>query len=221
MNLPLDRVPFDYRILTSPEIPPWPSGIIKQYLLARDGLLVRAARPGLDVLVPYLKADLPGLARIRPFVRLAYPPIPQIYVEAMLEQAQRFAQQTPPLEVLFYLWWEDGWHLDMPAQRQSLDSVATLDERGHIQALVEIHSHHRWEPRFSRRDNRSETYLRLYGVLGDVLERPTLRMRAGVPGGLTGEFPARLVAELPPSLIDAVAEEEPSRISPDKGYPNA
>jgi len=73
--------------------------------------------------------------------------------------------------------------------------------------LLLIHSHHGMRPEFSRADDADERGFRLYGVIGNLPEKPEIRMRVGVYGYFW-EIPASWALELPDSLMDCNEEGE-------------
>jgi hypothetical protein len=73
-----------------------------------------------------------------------------------------------------------GYRLVLPAQTAGPAEVAYVPQPD---AVLELHSHHRFPARFSHQDDRDEQRLRLYGVVGRLdAPRPHVALRAGAYG---------------------------------------
>jgi hypothetical protein len=105
----------------------------------------------------------------------------------------------------------NGWHLLFPEQRGTEHHVEPL-QRGpgtaEAEALIEVHSHHAMEAKFSDEDDVDEgggMSFRVYGVIGTIFLSPAIRARVGLFGHLY-EYPASEFFELPEGVIDCVQE---------------
>lgn len=196
----------NHTLLTS-ELGP-PAAQMYEYVYGAGGVYVRARRDGLEAIVPVAVCELRGLEPVRPLVDLAYPRVPRQLVEAIVGTSITAA----PDEALFYLWFDGDagrWHLEFPAQYATTTSVRPTDSGGgavYARALVEVHSHHGMEARFSGTDDADETGFRLFAVVGSLFSRPQIRLRVGVYGYFW-EIPAETVFELPDTLECAVWSE--------------
>ena len=141
-------------------------------------------------------------------------------MEAVLELAQ--ASYHPitgqPLEILFYLYWEEAkqeWQLYLPQQEQTPYSVrplliSTQDQEIYAQTLIEIHSHTAGKAYFSTTDDQDERAgFRLYGCLADLFgpDQPQIRFRVGLHGYFW-EVGADLLWELGPFITDALSQNQ-------------
>ncbi len=72
-------------------------------------------------------------------------------------------------------------------------------------ALVDLHSHGRLPPFFSRIDNKDEQGFRIYAVIGEIDKSPSIRVRVGVYGNYF-DIPAPTVFELPGGIVDVYEE---------------
>ncbi len=196
----------NYHFAHSGTLPPL-GPCLYEYVVAENGLFVRASRPGLQVHIPLGACPDPlrGLARLEPCVTLAHPRIPATHLEQILERAR----QAAPREILFYLLPGPPWKLVIPAQYQSPYRVRPIDPHHphSAAALIEVHSHHFMSPVFSTTDDQDETGFRLYAVLGSLHRQPALRLRVGVYGHFW-EIPAAWAFELPEGIADAHDLEE-------------
>jgi PRTRC genetic system protein A len=175
-----------------------------EYLWAGNGLFVRAQRKGLVGLVPIHLCKTQGLADVEPYVRIEYPKVPEDIVTEMFRLAKAASDtHGNPIEILFRLWWEEGnreWRLEVPKQEQYEAFCKPVSEEP-PNTILEIHSHHQMEARFSGQDNRDEKGFRLYGVMGEFTHEPVIRMRLGIFGHYW-ELPASKFLNLPEGLKD-------------------
>ena len=179
-----------YRII-SQELPPPTHSY--EFVLAGNGVFLRAAKPGLFVQFPLAHCSIRWLPSIKPYFNMEAPRVPRPLVEELLSAAMA---QTA--EILFYLNWEqDHWQLSIPGQAQDEAHVTPNEIAGeqYRHALIECHSHGSMKAFFSQQDNQDEQGFRLYAVLGSIKEQPTLRTRVGV-FGYFWEIPSTDVFEL-------------------------
>ncbi len=83
----------NYLIATDP-LPDLPQGVLYEYILAGNGLFLRAERAGLEAMIPLSgPSNVPvrGLPQVEPYLRLNTPKVPASALQYMLEQA--LAQQ--------------------------------------------------------------------------------------------------------------------------------
>ncbi|HAX77690.1 MAG TPA: hypothetical protein DCY88_18100, partial [Cyanobacteria bacterium UBA11372] len=155
-----------------------------EFIMAGNGVILRSIREGLSVIAPFLEGTIPGLAFIPPQFHLQYPKVPS----HLLEEILRLSQQVAPKEILFHLCWSSNrWQLKIPPQTNDLFSVTRLDSSANI--LIELHSHHIMEARFSSQDNLEESGFKIYGVIGKIFTQPILRLRVGIYHRLFWEIP--------------------------------
>jgi hypothetical protein len=194
---------------------------VYEYVLAANGLFVRAERQGLKACIPVQgwfcsSTKLNGLHPVDPYVELEYPHLGQEVLAKILECSRAAASDKDnPLEVLFYLKYRDqnGWELILPEQKATRFSVHPLASNtyDYAETLIEVHSHHHMQPIFSAVDNADEQGFRLYGVIGDIFERPTLNLRIGVWGHFW-PIPARWIFDVPAEIECFVESKTPLNI---------
>jgi hypothetical protein len=146
---------------------------------------------------------------VEPFVQLEHPRVPAELVDEMLEAALGAKDDDlKPVEALFHLTWDaSGSRLQMPPQERSIMSVKPIGHAPSYEtAAVEVHSHHGMAARFSSTDDADEVGFRIFGVLGEIFTRPTLRVRVGLYGHYW-EIPATWVFQLPHRISDAHAKD--------------
>jgi PRTRC genetic system protein A len=168
------------------------------YILAGNGLFIRANRPGLNVLIPVHNFAVHGLPALTPSVKLDFR-LPKQFLAAALQ----LARERLPLEVLCWFSFRQQWEMKVPAQVARQGSVVPLDNHDPegTNALIDLHSHGTLSPFFSHADNRDEQGFRIYAVLGNVDKTPCIRVRVGVYCHHF-DIPASTVFEMPDDLLD-------------------
>lgn len=204
----------DYHIARTKDLPPL-KATKYDFVLAAAGLFVRARREGLEVCLPIAVPgyDVLGLADIDPYLNLDYPLVPAEHVTRMLDRARavcKSRREEDLLENLFYLMWnkaEGKWELIEPEQERERATVKPKDDSAdspYGRALIEIHSHHKWEAEASETDDTEEIgKFRIFTVLGNIFERPEVRVRVCVHEFFI-EVPAGCIFDLPEGVADAL-----------------
>lgn len=155
-----------------------PQAAMKEYIVAGNGLFVRAEDSRISALIPVAPAYCQGLELLRPHVHLLLKRIPANYLHSVLKSARK----ALPAEVMyqFYEPEEGGWACRKPAQATDVVSVAFEDDG---RAVVDLHSHNTMNAFFSGTDDKDEAGFRLYCVIGKIdTDRPEMLCRVGVYG---------------------------------------
>lgn len=178
---------------TSPDLPPFGDHLC-EYILAGNGVFVRARRPGLEALIPVAAADIRGLVSLKPFVKLTNGSIGSDIVGSILA----WMREAAPQELLAWVGCEGtGYSACSPEQVTSesrCKPVNPFDLQGQ-NAILDIHSHGNHRPFFSTTDNADEKNgFRLYAVVGGF-PTPFVSMRVGIYGHFWN-FPAADVMEI-------------------------
>lgn len=147
-----------------------------EYVVAGNGLFVRAENPHMRAMVQVSCSQLRGLAVLRPCFELKIPHAPV----GILRAALRDARESLPNEAMYQLVFDGGWRCIRPRQ---CASRAALEFDDTPTAVIDLHSHGQMDAFFSSVDDGDECGLRVYAVLGNVgSARVKLVMRAGVYG---------------------------------------
>jgi PRTRC genetic system protein A len=194
----------DYHIATQPV-----TSIPKRsydYVLAGNGVFLRAVRSGIDVLMQIASCEVRGLPHLEAHFYWGYPKIPMGLTIQILRECRRLGA----IEVLFYLLHEPstGWQLLCPAQEQSATHCRPLQDgigSAYARAIVHVHSHHKMAAQFSEADDQEEQGFRIYGIVGNLGQQATLIVRVGV-FGYFWKLPASLIFELPDGLSCGVSD---------------
>lgn len=157
-------------------------GKMYEYLMAGNGLFVRASRPGLTAKIPLAFTEKPvrGLPDATLNVDLVHKVTPGLLLRILF-----LSRQNLPNETLFYLNFATVWRLDWPAQTNTpghCEPIDPFNPAGQT-ALIEVHSHGSMNAYFSNTDDRDETGFRIYAVVGKLdTHFPEIIVRVGVYG---------------------------------------
>ena len=151
-------------------------GLFYDYILAGNGLFIRATSPLLQATVQIAESRVRGLPPLEGKVVLPKGRIPRYLFDLALSAF--FLDRTQ--EYYLAVTWEDGYLLKEP--RQDATSCEVNYEILPA-AIMDIHSHGGMKAFFSPTDNSDEQGLRLYMVVGRLDTMiPDLKLRIGVYG---------------------------------------
>jgi PRTRC genetic system protein A len=154
-----------------------PATALKEYVVAGNGVFIRAENARMEAMIPIASAQIGGLSHVFPYARLRDARVPAAFLWSVLKSARKQMQN----EVL-YQFMEDGgiWRCIQPTQRVTAVSVEFYDQRD---AAIDLHSHNSMGAFFSEQDDADEGGLRFYGVIGRLdVDRPEMALRVGVYG---------------------------------------
>lgn len=146
------------------------------YILAGNGLLVRARGPLLGATVCLAPATVRGLPPLAEKVELPHGRIPR----SLCDLALSILAADPFRERYLAVVWDGDYHLREPPQEGGAGGVTYERVPG---TVLDIHSHASLGAFFSGTDNRDEQGIGLYMVVGrlDTLW-PEMELRVGVYG---------------------------------------
>jgi len=150
-------------------------GLYYNYILASNGLFIEAESPLIAARVPVAECEVRGLAPIKPKVSLTYGSIPQRFFDLALDLFLADISSEHYAAVVG----DAGYHFYIPVQVKSASEV--VYEVGKS-VVLDLHSHGKMQAGFSPTDNRDETGLKLYGVIGNLNATPVVKLRVGVYG---------------------------------------
>lgn len=152
-------------------------GVFYSYIMAANGLFIRARNKHLAATVCIAPAEVRGLAPLEHSVELLHGRIPMRFVNLALS----ILSIKRDIEQYAAVTWRDGYCLSVPEQTQTSGSVKyeTLPD-----TVLDIHSHvGDVPPCFSPQDDKDELGFRIYAVAGDLQYLiPTVALRLGVYG---------------------------------------
>ncbi|BAS60004.1 MULTISPECIES: hypothetical protein [Leptolyngbya] len=172
-------------------------GSIRDYLIAGNGIFIRAERPDFSAIILVQSLLIPGLKSIAPRLTLRRPRISANLVTQMIGIAN---SPRPFVETLFYFHWsQDEWKLTVPSQIQTRNSVQPIlseaSDNDYQTATIEVHSHPPNATTFSADDTQIATGFRIFAILADVDTVPKLITRVGIDG-MFWSIPAHWVFEV-------------------------
>jgi hypothetical protein len=152
-------------------------GVFYDYVLAADGLYLRAKNAHLAATVCIAPQGIRGLAPLKEEIHLLHGKIPLYFLKLALS----ILCLKPDIEQYLAVTWQGNYTLSVPSQIQTAVSVTYETLPG---AVLDIHSHVGGVPaHFSGIDNRDEQGLCLYAVVGDLRNLcPTIELRLGIYG---------------------------------------
>ena len=163
-------------LLNKGEGPVGEPGLFYDYIMAGNGVFMRARSPLLKATVLIAPAQVRGLSSLEERVGLPRGRIPR----RLYDLAVSILAAEPHSEQYLAVIWEEEYSLIMPPQEGSAGGVSYEPLPN---TVLDIHSHGTMRAFFSYTDDRDEQGLRLYMVMGrfDTL-LPDVEMRVGVYG---------------------------------------
>jgi PRTRC genetic system protein A len=151
------------------------------YVLAGDGILVRAETPLFTALVLIAACSVRGLAPPQSMSRQKVPRIPEKLLRAALRDARGARRPDGDLNELLYQFLHRGHGVQLrrPPQRATgVNVMAAGDSDPAI--LCQLHSHGNISALWSRTDDADEQSARVCAVIGRLDTAPEIRVRASV-----------------------------------------
>ena len=151
--------------------------VFYDYILAEDGLFLRAKNAHLAATVCIAPQVVRGLAPLEENIQLLHGKIPMYFLNLALS----VLCIKPDIEQYLALTWQGNYSLGVPSQSQTAASVTYETLPG---TVLDIHSHVGGvPPRFSNIDDHDEQGFCLYAVVGDLRNLfPTVELRLGIYG---------------------------------------
>jgi PRTRC genetic system protein A len=170
-----------YMVAETDTLPAIDPNSLYEFVMAGNGVFVRARRSGLEAMIPISTCEIRGLQPVEPYVRLEAGKIPLICTQAILDEFQ----SDLPNESLVWVKLEDKkWKVIKPRQIADENSVHPVDpfDPAGAAALMDVHSHDTMEPFFSIDDDKDETGFRIFAVFGLLDAQPSVMARVGIYG---------------------------------------
>lgn len=177
------------------------------YLLAGNGLFIRAKRKEFSVCLPLNQTSVKGLPHVKSEIVWHMPRIPSRIWEEILKNARGASDSAEFKEDVYVVYWHEknsvwDWK-NIGKTRNYASTIAddTLEE--YKDACLEIHTHPRGATYFSQMDDADEQgKFRIFGILIDIhSQNPQLRFRCGIYDYLVN-IPAVDIGEIPNELFD-------------------
>lgn len=158
-------------------------GLAYQYILAGNGVFVRAETHFFHAQLPIAACVVRGLSPLETTFRLKVGRIPERLLAAVLADARQARQGDGGLNEVLYQFHHHGQRVQVqkPRQRASAVSVVAAGDSAPT-ILCELHSHGNMPAYFSQTDDADEQGACLYAVIGRLDSKPEIRLRVGVYG---------------------------------------
>ncbi|MDO8716107.1 MAG: hypothetical protein Q7J73_04795, partial [Dehalococcoidales bacterium] len=151
-------------------------GIYFNYILAANGLFIESSNPMLAARVPVAECEIRGLAPMKAKIALTYGSIPQHFFDLALDTFLA----APDRESYVAVAAAAGYHFYIPVQDKG--DVSVIYEIGDS-VVLDIHSNAHMPAFFCHQtDDKDETGLKLYSVVGRLNASPVVKLRVGVYG---------------------------------------
>lgn len=177
-----------------------------EYLLAGNGLFVRAKRREFSVSLPLGLQEISGLPNTSIGISWAKPRIPATLWREILSHARQNHTSLSFKEEVYLIYWHQvlcTWQWRASGRESNWASTIaddTLPE--YADCCIELHTHPPGALNFSRADDRDEIgKFRIFAILIDVHDKPKIRFRCGVYDHLV-QIAAAWVGEMPEGIID-------------------
>lgn len=177
-----------------------------EYLLAGNGLFVRANRREFAVSLPLAAEKVTGLPDTSAGISWEPPRIASRLWHGILTHARTAHASSSFKEEIYLIYWDkifSEWRWRASGREHTWASTVaddTLPE--YADCCIELHTHPPGALNFSGADDRDELgKFRIFAILIDVHDKPKIRFRCGVYEHLI-PIPAAWIGEMPDGLID-------------------
>jgi PRTRC genetic system protein A len=184
------------------------TAVMFEYLMAGNGLFIRARRREFSVCLPVCHEPIKGLPEVKSGIVWHKPKIPSFIWRQILENARDGCSDPIQFrEDAYVVFWHekrDEWHWkNIGRERSWARTIADDTHSEYGEAAIELHTHPPGAIQFSRADDRDESgKFRIFGILIDIHSpEPKIRFRCGVYDYFA-QIPAEAISEMPNELID-------------------
>ena len=197
---------FVEHLIAEDETPPV-QAIKYDYLLAGNGLFIRAKRKEFSVCLPLSRLSIKGLPTVENEIIWHKPRIPSRIWQEILGNARMSGDSAEFKEDVYAVYWHEKnseWEWKNISKTRNYACVIaddTLEE--YKDAGLEIHTHPANAIYFSQMDDRDEQgKFRIFGILIDINNpNPKVRFRCGIYDYFVN-IPAADIGEMPNELFD-------------------
>lgn len=159
-----------------------------QYILAGNGVFIRAETRFFEALLPIAPCTVRGLAPLQHHFRLKVPRIPPRLLDTVLTDArcarrQNGNQPDNRLNELLYQFHHHGQTVQVKKPPQCATAVSVTAAGSDDAAIIcDLHSHGNMRAFWSSADDADEQSARLFAVIGKLDTEPEIRVRVGIYG---------------------------------------
>lgn len=183
------------------------TAVMFEYILAGNGLFIRARRREFSVCLPVCRKPIKGLPEVKSGIVWHKPRIPVHIWQQVLENARQGSDPGYFREDVYVVFWHEStsrWRWkNIGKERGWARTIADDSLFEYREACIELHTHPEGVIHFSKSDDRDEKgKFRIFGILIDVhTSNPKIRFRCGVYDYFA-LIPADYISELPECLLD-------------------
>lgn len=154
-----------------------------QYVLAGNGLFIRAETHFFEAILPIALCTVRGLSPLHHHFLLKVPRIPARLLDTILADARRTRRTDDGLNEVLYQFHHHGQTVQVKKPPQQTTGVSVIAAGGNdLAILCDLHSHGNMRAFFSRTDDADEQSTKAYAVIGKLDTEPEIRLRVGVYG---------------------------------------
>jgi PRTRC genetic system protein A len=154
-----------------------------QYILAGNGIFIRAETRFFEAILPVAPCAVRGLAPLRHHFRLKVPRIPVRLLDTVLTDARRARRPDGGLNEVLYQFHHHGRTVQAKKPPQRTTGVSVMAASGNDPAILcDLHSHGNMRAFWSSTDDADEQSARIFVVVGKLDMEPEIRLRVGVYG---------------------------------------
>lgn len=180
--------------------------ILYEYLLAGNGVLLKAEREEFTVSVPLVYSEIKGLPETFVGIKWHKPKVPGRIWDEICLHAKIHNSKDNFREELYLIFWDkrsDVWQWCTSGRERRLASTIADDGRPeYTEACIEVHTHPPGASEFSGADDRDESgKFRIFGIIADVHDKPKIRFRCGIYDHLL-PIPFSWIGRLPHGVVD-------------------
>ena len=180
--------------------------ILYEYVLAGNGVVLKAHRDEFTVSVPLVYREIKGLPESFVGIKWHLPKVPGRIWDEIIFHAQIHNSNDNFKEELYLICWNKGsgsWQWCTSGRDRTWASTIADDRRPeYSEACIEVHTHPPGAYQFSTADDRDESgKFRIFGIIVDVHDKPKVRFRCGIYDHLI-PIPFSWIGHLPSGVVD-------------------
>ncbi len=180
--------------------------VLYEYMLAGNGVILRAQRDEFSVSVPLGYREIKGLPESFVGIKWHRPRIPATVWDEILVHARISSDASEFKEEVYLIYWDmslESWQWRSASLRRTWASTIADDSLPeYARACIELHTHPPGALNFSRADDADESgKFRIFGILIGVHDKPMIRFRCGVYDHLI-QIPFSWIGRLPQGIVD-------------------
>lgn len=180
--------------------------ILYEYVLAGNGVVLKAHRDEFTVSVPLVYREIKGLPEAFVGIKWHKTRVPGRIWEEVIFHAKIQNSKSNFKEELYLIYWDKGsgcWQWCISGRDRTWASTIADDRRPeYSEACIEVHTHPHGAYQFSKADDGDESgKFRIFGIIVDVHDKPKIRFRCGIYDHLI-PIPFSWIGNLPIGVVD-------------------